>query len=288
VAALARFPVKSMAGERLHDVEVLPQGIVGDRAFALIDAATGRVASAKSVKMFPGLLDCQAQYVEPPRSGRDLPPVRITLPGGTTVQSDSPDVERRLSAHFRRDVRLARSAPNDFTIDQYHPDIEHADPAGYRNTTVEQKLGAAFFASIGAPSPVPVGAFFDLFPLSVITTSTIAFLTARRSESRFDPRRFRMNIVLNTSESGCVENGWVGGGVAIGDAARLRIAMSDPRCVMTTLAQGDLPDDPNVLRTLVEHNRLAVGAAGLFPCAGVYAVVKTPGAVAIGDRVVLA
>ena len=92
---------------------------------------------------------------------RELPPVRIVLPKGASVTSDSSDIDRVLSAYFRRDVTLARTAPEDFTIDQYHPDIEELD---HRNTIVEQKLGSAFFAQAGLASPVPVGSFFDLFP----------------------------------------------------------------------------------------------------------------------------
>ena len=80
--------------------------------------------------------------------------------------SDSSDVDRALSAHFRRDVRLARVAPDDFTIDQYHPDVDGADPGGNRDKVVAQKLGSALFAELGMESPVPVGAFFDVFPLS--------------------------------------------------------------------------------------------------------------------------
>jgi hypothetical protein len=56
---------------------------------------------------------------------------------------------------------------------------------------------------------------------------------------------------------------------------------------MTTLAQDELPQDPDVLRTLTRHNRAQVGAAGQFPCAGVYAVVEAPGTMRTGDRVAL-
>ena len=74
---------------------------------------------------------------------------------------------------------------------------------------------------------------------------------------------------------------------AIGDAARLRVALPDQRCVMTTLAQGDLPKDTEILRTLVQHNKIQVGDAGQFPCAGVYAVVEAPGTMRTGDPVAL-
>src|SRR5688500_6892581 len=132
-----------MKGEQLDQAEITGRGLVGDRAYALIDVETGKVVSAKSVRLFPNVLGCRAVFVEPPRPDGELPPVRIELPDGTSVTSDSNDADRVLSAYFRREVRLARSAPDDFTIDQYHPDLEDLDPAGYRDIFVEQKLGSA-------------------------------------------------------------------------------------------------------------------------------------------------
>ncbi len=287
VARLWTFPVKSMRGERIEEGEFTDRGLVGDRAFALIDAETGKVASAKSVRLFPDLFGCRAAFVEPLRLNGELPPVRITLPDGGSVTSDSGDVDRVLSAFFKRDVTLARAAPEDYTIDQYHPDVEDADPAGYRDTVVEQKLGSAFFAEAGLPSPVQVGSFFDLFPVSVLTTSTLDRLNELQPDISFDERRFRMNVIVGTEEAGFVENDWVGRELAIGDGLRLSVALPDPRCVMTTLAQDELPRDTDVLRTLVQHNRVQVGDAGQFPCAGVYAIVQASGAVRTGDGVSL-
>ena len=76
VTGLWRFPVKSMRGERLDEAHVTEGGLVGDRAYALIDDDTGKVVSAKSVKQFPDLLACRARFVEPPRADEDLPPLR--------------------------------------------------------------------------------------------------------------------------------------------------------------------------------------------------------------------
>jgi uncharacterized protein YcbX len=202
------------------------------------------------------------------------------------VTSGSGDADRVLSEHFGREVTLAHAAPEDYTIDQYHPDIENVDPAGYRDAVVEQKLGAAYFAEAGVPSPVPAGSFFDLFPVSILTTSTLVRLSELQPESRFDERRFRMNVIVDADEAGFVENDWVGRGLAVGETARLNVAMPDPRCVMPTLAQDDLPRDSDVLRTLVRQNRLQIGD-GLFPCAGVYAVVEAPGTMRTGDQAAL-
>lgn len=287
VAGLWRFPVKSMRGEQLEEAEVTERGVLGDRAYALIDTDTGKVVSAKSVKLFPSLFHCKATFIEPPSEDGVLPPVQISLPDGTSVTSDSGDVDDVLSVHFRRKVTLEQAAPDDFTIDQYHPDVEGADPGGHRNTVVVQKLGAALFAELGMESPVPVGSFFDVFPLSVLTTSTLEQLSELRPQTRFDQRRFRMNVIVKTERPGFVENDWIGHELGLGDGVLLKVALPDPRCVMTTLAQEDLPQDTDVLRTLVRHNRVQVGDLGQFPCAGVYAVIATPGTVRVGAPVVL-
>ena len=111
VVGLWRFPVKSMAGEQIAEAELTERGLVGDRRYALIDVQTGKVVSAKSVRLFPNVLGCQARFIEAPRAGQEMPPVRIVLPNGTSVTSDASDSDRVLSAYFGRDVTLARTAP---------------------------------------------------------------------------------------------------------------------------------------------------------------------------------
>jgi uncharacterized protein len=285
ISSLWRFPVKSMAGEQLSEAPLTSQGFVGDRAYALVDVETGKVVSAKSAKRFPDVLSCRAAFLDAPEVGADPPPVRIMFPDGSSTTSDVPDCDDVLTRFFGRKVRLSSVAPEDFTIDQYHPDVPDADPAGHRDTVVEQKLGSAFFDEVGAPSPVPVGAFFDLFPVSVITTSTLDRLQHLQPGSRFEARRFRMNVVVATEGDGFVENGWVGHNVALGDGSRVHLVMPDPRCVMPTLAQDDLPRDNDILRTLVRHNRLEIEPGARFPCAGVYGVVEEAGTLRPGDRV---
>lgn len=287
VQALWRFPVKSMLGEELDAAGVSEGGIVGDRAYALIDRETGKVVSAKHPKLWPNMLSCRARFVEEPRLGGDLPPAQIELADGTSVTSDAADVDAVLSRFFGREVELARAAPEDYTIDQYHPDEENYDPEGHRNEVVETKLGAAFFNERGLPSAVPEGSFFDLFPLSVLTTATLDQLGELEGNSRFDARRFRMNVIVDTQERGFVENEWIGHTLAIGDEVKLGVALPDPRCVMPSLAQGeDIPRDPQILKALARHNRIDV-AGSLYPCAGVYAVAAATGSIRKGDSVSL-
>lgn len=283
VGALWRFPVKSMLGEQLDEVDVDEGGIVGDRAFALVDVETGKVASAKHPKVWPDLLRCRAAYVAPPHVDEPLPPARIELADGTFAMSDAPEVDALLSRFFGREVRLARAAPENFTIDQYHPDQEHLDPQGHRDEVTETKLGNALFNEVGMPSPLPEGSFLDVFPVSVITTSALDHLGELQPGSTFDVRRFRMNVIVATSADGFVENSWIGATVGVGERVKLAVAVPDPRCVMTTVAQEGLERDPEVLKALARHNRLDFAGAGLYPCAGVYAVVASGGTIHTGD-----
>ncbi len=282
IKALWRFPVKSMLGEELEAADLGEGGMVGDRAYAVVDKETGKVASAKHPKLWPDLLACRAAFVEPPSPGEALPPARIDLADGSSVLSDAADVDAVLSRFFGREVELSHAAQNGYTIDQYHPDEEY-DPE-HRDEVTEAQLGAAFFNARGLPSAVPEGSFFDLFPLSVLTTSSLDRLSELEPQSRFDARRFRMNVIVDTAAPGFVENEWLGRTLAIGDDVQLGVAIPDPRCVMPSLPQEDLPRDPEVLKALARHNRLDVGGA-LYPCAGVYAVAQATGPVRKDEHV---
>jgi uncharacterized protein YcbX len=284
VESLWRFPVKSMLGEELETVDLTEGGVIGDRAYAIRDSETGKIASAKHPKLWPNLLGCRAAFVEPPHPGDELPPAAIVLADGTSVMSNAPDVDAVLSRFFGRDVELAHAAQNGFTIDNYHPDEENYDPEGHRDEVVEVALGAAFFSERGLPSAVPENSFFDLFPLSVLTTSTVSRLNELEPQTRFDARRFRMNVIVDTPVDGFIENDWVGRKLTIGDVVKLGVALPDPRCVMPSLAQEELPRDPGVLKALAKHNRIDVAGA-LYPCAGVYAVAEATGRIRKGDRV---
>src|SRR5436189_766792 len=106
IGTLWRFPVKSMLGEQLDAGDLGEAGVVGDRAYAIRDRETGKVASAKHPKMWPNLLGCRARFVEAPRAGGELPPAQIELADGSSVLSDAADVDAVLSRFFGRDVEL--------------------------------------------------------------------------------------------------------------------------------------------------------------------------------------
>ena len=93
-------------------------------------------------------------------------------------------------------------------------------------------------------------------------------------------------MIVDTPGRGFVENEWLGHTLAIGDEVQLGVALPDPRCVMPSLAQKDLPRDPRILKALAQHNRIDVAGA-LYPCAGVYAVAEATGTIRKHDRVSL-
>jgi uncharacterized protein YcbX len=103
VAGLWRYPVKSMAGGRLDSCAVTPDGIPGDRAWALVDRSTGKHMSAKR---HPTLMLCSARFVEEP-SGTRVPPAFMTLPDGATVRTDDPRAASVLSAFLGVDCAPA-------------------------------------------------------------------------------------------------------------------------------------------------------------------------------------
>ena len=274
VVSLWRYPVKSMMGEELNAAEVSERGLVGDRAYALVDSADGKVASAKNPRKWPQLFDFRVAFVDTPRHGAKVPPVRITLPHGTMVTSEQRDLNQILSRALNREVTLDATErghrevvestfPNPWTpkAEEYWPDMEGLD---YRDTVTDFNL--------------PEGTFFDCAVVHLLTTATVDRLRELYPEGRFEVRRFRPNVVVETADgvNDFVENAWIGRTLAIGDAVRLSVTGPCPRCVMTTLPQGDLPKDPGILRTAAQHNRANVG---------VYASVVRGGTVRRGDAI---
>jgi uncharacterized protein YcbX len=265
VAALWRYPVKSMMGEELNAAKVTERGLLGDRQFAVVDRATGKVGGAKNPRKWGNFFDFRAQYVDPPQTESSLPAVRITLPDGDVVTNEEADLTGTLSRAFGRDVTLEQARQGEqssgATAEEYWPDMDGLD---FRDTVTDFEL--------------PVGTFYDIAVVHLLTTATLDRLRELYPEGRFEVRRFRPNIVVSTGpeEHGFIENDWTGRTVAIGDDVRLAITGPCPRCVMVTLPQGDLPKDSGILRTAAQHNEVNVG---------VYASVVTSGTIHRGDHV---
>jgi uncharacterized protein len=158
---------------------------------------------------------------------------------------------------------------------------EIAFPDGRRLCGNDPQLHDALSAALGTrvalvrEARVP---HFDDSAVHLVTTAALEWLRLQLPESRIDERRFRPNIVVAVPRDGNPEQSWIGRTLRIGADATLRITSPTERCRMTTLAQGDLPEDAKVLRCLAQD------AHAQF---GVYAEVVKPGRVAAGDPVVL-
>jgi uncharacterized protein YcbX len=262
LASLHRYPVKSMMGEQLESAYLTRVGLFGDRAYALCDKETGKVVSAKNPLKWPDIFGYRAVYLESPAVGSAVGPVRVTLPDGGHALSSSPDFGAKLSATLGRSVTLVAAPPQNPQLEEYWPDMEELPN---RNVVTDESI--------------PEGTFFDLGPLHVLTTATLDKLSELSPESRFESRRFRPNLIVDVgNKKGFVENEWIGKTLLIGPDVRIQVTAPCPRCVMTTLAQGDLPKDPAILKTAARYNHARVG---------VYASVVQAGTIRVGDTVKL-
>jgi uncharacterized protein YcbX len=265
VVSIWRYPVKSMLGEELNSSYVTERGLVGDRAYALIDQETGKVASAKNPRKWEKLFDFRSVFIDPPQVAENIPPIRITLPNGTQTFSDQDkDIDYTLSKVLGRGVRLMKANLDKPSYEEYWPDIEGL---AQREKVTDEAM--------------PPRTFFDIAVIHLLTTSTINRLRELYPEGRFEVRRFRPNIVVESTASGekdFIENSWIGKKLTIGEDIVLRITGPCTRCVMITLPQGDLPRDLGILCTVAKYNQVNVG---------VYASVLHGGTIHRGDSVLL-
>src|SRR5438552_4623800 len=233
-----------MLGEELNSSYVTERGLVGDRTYALIDQKTGKVASAKNPRKWGKLFDFRSVFIDSPLVIENIPPVRITFPDGTHIFSDQDDIDYSLSKALGLDVRLMTASLDKPSYEEYWPNI---DGLAQREKVTDETM--------------PPQTFFDIAVIHLLTTSTINRLRELYPEGRFEVRRFRPNIVVESAseEKDFIENLWIGKKITIGEEIVLRVTAACTRCVMTTLPQGDLPKDLGILRTVARYNQVTAG-----------------------------
>src|SRR5262249_50338709 len=158
--------------------------------------------------------------------------------------------ETRLSEFLGRAVTFDREPPAGATFDELWLRELKADADPYlglpsRRVDGEELIEGGQFMSAQ-------GTFFNYGGVHLVTTGTTRRLAELAPTTRFDPLRFRPNLVVDTPETGFVETDWVGRTLTIGEV-ELAVSMTVPRCVMTTLAQDGVPADREVLRTITQH-----------------------------------
>ena len=224
VAALWRYPVKSMGAEPLTEIEVSWHGFAGDRRWAFVRSGIERSG-------FPWMT-----IRERSNMGRYLP---------SFADPSRPD-----------DSRTVVRTPGGDELDVVDPALAAELGEGVR--VIKQDRGV-----------------FDAMPLSLISTQSIAALGGMVG-SELDPLRFRPNLLIDASEP-FEEEAWVGRVLRVG-GMRMRVDQQDERCVITTVDPVTSERNPAVLRAIAQQRDA---------CIGVYGSTVTPGAVAVGDPVVL-
>lgn len=189
-----------------------------------------------SAKAWPGLFAFRASYPDGP-NGEPA----VSCPDGRTRAGA--DAAAALSAALKAEVELVRS-----------------DPA----------RGAVY--DYGSPRQGPKGSFFDAAPVHVLTEECLAGLRAAFPGGDFDPLRFRANLLVGGVDDAAL----LGRELAFPGGVRLSVQKLTGRCVMTTHAQGALPAEPGILRTI---------AKTLAGKTGVYARVLAPGHIKSGDSI---
>ncbi len=272
-----------MQGETPTEVVVDATGVVGDRAYALVDGETGAVASAKDPRRWAALLGFSARFSAAPGRGQ---PVTVTLPGGVQVSSTDPDIDRQLSAAMGRPVTLSAVPASGASYDEVWPDIDGLAPEGFVASLRTGQTSAGEVVSALPVGMLAPGTFQDVSPVTILTSASLRAARRLYPDGDWDPRRFRMTLLIDSDEQRFIENDWLGRTLTIG-TVRLSVFAPTPRCVMVTLAQPGLSADRGVLTTLARHNRAEVPGTGLFACLGAYASVEVGGTISVGGNVEL-
>src|SRR5580698_10198784 len=129
---------------------------------------------------WPTRFSFRAMFAEP-LNGDALPPVRITFPDGSLVSTEDRTIATRLSSSLGKPVRFLKSAPTTGTLEEYWPDV---DGLARRDVVTDEAM--------------PAETFFDLGMIHLLTTATLDSFHTINPEGRFEPRRFRPNLVIQT------------------------------------------------------------------------------------------
>ncbi|KQS77099.1 hypothetical protein ASG25_17125 [Rhizobium sp. Leaf384] len=245
IAELWRYPVSSVGGEKLDHLDV---AATGDAKAAAADASPSGVPGSRSFLLFdadtrePAAPESSERWRKALHLVSRLRPdgmAEIGFADGTWRPADAPDLEDRLSAHFGFSVGLAETRGT-----------------GGNWPVVEPRYKAS--------------------PLHILTTASMEAIRASDPASTLDARRFRPDILIQTeTPSGFVENDWIGRRVVIG-TLEIHVTEGTKRCGMTLAAQPGLPEQPNILRSILRGNRRNLG---------VYADIAVPGRVTLGAEV---
>lgn len=252
VESLWRYPVKSMRGETMPEAFVSFSGILGDRLYAVHNAAAPTAFPYLTARARPDMLRYRPFFREGARSvlPGNLAEAQARGPGLTPLYPDS----------------------GDLAVDVETPsgEIWHVDDV--------RLLGA--LADASAPGALTMRrsdrAITDCRPISLLSMQTIGRIGNAVGRA-LDPRRFRENIYLDLSQTGgFAEDEFVGRQLQIGGKVVVAVLERDIRCKMIGFDPDTLEETPDILRNVAKNHDNK---------AGVYAAVLVEGAVRAGDEI---
>ena len=235
VTRLSIYPVKSLGCVTVDSVTVTPQGLDGDRRFALLDPDGDRV-SAREVN---ALLGIQAAFVP---GG-----VRLSAPDGQTIDVAEP----------------SPGAPHTTTTMSRITDLTLADPAvgAWLSERAGRPLRLAYQHDLTARSvahmhggrPGDTMQLQDAGPILLVTEASVRQLSEWIGPGWVDHaeaiQRFRPNIVID-GDVPFAEDNW--DRIRIGDTW-FRVGAACDRCVMTTIDLSKLTTTKEPIKTLAKH-----------------------------------
>jgi uncharacterized protein YcbX len=180
--------------------------------------------------------------------------VRIRLPEGEVVVPGR-EADEALSAWLGRPLRLGNAAEEAGRFEMHVDNVDDASPI--------------------IELPCPPGTYYDAATVHLLTTASVRAMQQREGGSAWNVRRFRPTLLVEAAGDGFVEDEWIGSTVQAG-SAELMVFAPTVRCRMTVHEQPGLARDLGIIKAV---NREHGGNLG------VYAVVRTPGRVAVGDAV---
>jgi uncharacterized protein YcbX len=238
VSELWRYPVSGLQGESLRDATITVRGIAGDHLFVLRNRENKKILAPQSNAFSWGETTGTRNILDLKATLEGDPSgasdLTIGFPRGQAISSKDPLLNMKLSNALGLPVELVR-----------YPRILESRVRSGRT-------------------------------LHLLTNASLAKMRSFYPEGDFESVRFRPNIVVLVADgkSGFVEEDWVEKTISIGQSVRLRVNRPNTRCKVTTMKQGELPEDEMILRTIESKNGNRLG---------VMCTVEAEGKLSVGD-----
>jgi uncharacterized protein YcbX len=226
ISAIFRYPIKSMAGQRLDSAKIGWHGVDGDRRLAFRRLADRGAFPWLTASRLPELLLYQPIGRSPPASRRgdqdttgEPLPTHIRTPDGKEYPLTDEALRKEIATRHRADVELMQ--------------LSHG--------------------------------IFDEAGVSAITLATIRSI-GREAGHDLDIRRFRPNLVIDTQAAQPFEEDrWVGKILDFGPEGTgpaISVTMRDKRCVMINLDPDTAEANAEVMKTVIRLNENHAGVYG--------------------------